>query len=143
MLTRIFFRNQESYNNEYIILEDLTGNYEKACILDLKMGTRMYKDSASPAKRESQDRKCRNSTSHKLGVRLCGSYWYNPRTGQTCKTDKYMGRTLNVLEFETAFLTFLSDGHKLRKTIMLELLRQIEELKISVASMETYRFYSR
>ena len=50
LYSHVLFRNQDCYNNEYIILEDLTKKFEKACILDLKMGTRMYKDSASQVK---------------------------------------------------------------------------------------------
>ena len=71
------FRNADDV--VYIILEDLTRNYEKPCILDLKMGTRMYGDNAAPPKIESQKRKSQQTTSLKSGVRMCGSLWYNPR----------------------------------------------------------------
>ena len=56
--------------SEYIVLENLTECYKKPCVLDLKMGTRMYGDFATETKRESQRRKCQKSTSAKLGVRF-------------------------------------------------------------------------
>ena len=54
----------------YIILEDLTQNYEKPCILDLKMGTRMYGDFAKPEKIASQRRKSQQSTSSRYALKI-------------------------------------------------------------------------
>ena len=47
----------------YVILENLTSNFEKPCIIDLKMGTRTYGDFATSEKKERQKMKCERSTS--------------------------------------------------------------------------------
>ena len=42
------------------------------CILDLKIGSRLHGDDATSKKVVSQTRKCQETTSSLLAVRLCG-----------------------------------------------------------------------
>lgn len=57
---------------EFIVLENLVSMYSYPCILDLKMGTRQYGDTASLAKKQSKMVKVVSTTSAKLGLRVGG-----------------------------------------------------------------------
>ena len=65
-------------------------------------------------------------------------------SGQTFKTDKYKGRGLDIAAFERELLCFFSDGTgKLRKCVISSLLRQLRQLRRTLASLESFRFYGR
>lgn len=57
---------------EYIVLENLTGNYHCPCVLDLKIGTRSYTDVMSPRKRQEHLERAASTTTSTLGLRFCG-----------------------------------------------------------------------
>ena len=86
-------------SEKYIVLENLTVGLKKACVLDLKMGTRMYSDFASQSKMESQKRKSLKTTSATLGVRFCGFQRYCNQRNIFERPDKYVGRDADELEF--------------------------------------------
>jgi hypothetical protein len=73
---------------KYILLQDLTGDYESPCILDIKIGTRQYADDDSPDKIARKIAKCKKTTSASLGMRICGMQVYqrlssNEKTTET------------------------------------------------------------
>ena len=97
-----------SDGEKYLVLENLTKGFIKPSILDLKMGTRMYSDFATETKMIHQRKKCSKTTSSNLGVRFCGSYKYNRAENVYEKTDKYVGRTSDILVFTSLLKDFFS-----------------------------------
>ncbi|KAF7487772.1 Inositol hexakisphosphate kinase 1 [Sarcoptes scabiei] len=64
--------NESMKEQKFILLENLTSNFEYPCIMDLKMGTRLHDDLASQTKIESHESKVNETTSGALGLRVTG-----------------------------------------------------------------------
>jgi len=134
--------SSKSSKLEYLVLENLTKDFQKPCVLDLKMGTRMYGDFASDAKRKSQRKKSKKSTSEILGVRFCGSQRFSFSKDSYEMFDKYVGRVADETELRNLVQKFFINGGVLRGDVIKDVLDKINKMKRSVLELDEYRFYS-
>ncbi|KAL9555762.1 hypothetical protein MBANPS3_002201 [Mucor bainieri] len=130
--------NEGNVVKQFILLEDLTDNIQCPCVLDLKMGNRHYGVFSNEVKMKSQTSKCINSTSHQLGVRICGMQVYKRDEKRFDFHDKYMGRLLDENGFKKNLVDYL-DG---RLNHIPVLLKKLNRLARIVRSLKGYRFYA-
>lgn len=128
--------------HQYLVLEDLTSRFQKPCVLDLKMGVRVYGDDASAEKRQRHIEKARETTSHVLGVRICGSQTYRVDTDSYVYRDKYYGRRLDAEQAWRMLCEFFHNGLRMRFEVVARLLESLRALRSGLERVFSYRFYS-
>ncbi|KAJ3096358.1 hypothetical protein HDU97_006005 [Phlyctochytrium planicorne] len=95
-----------------VLMEDVLHEMEAPCIADIKIGTRLYGDDASPEKIQRMKEQADVTTSGATGLRICGMKLYSHESGEFEEFGREYGRSLDARTLIDGFRLFFQRGLK-------------------------------
>ncbi|KAJ7195497.1 hypothetical protein GGX14DRAFT_676785 [Mycena pura] len=129
-----------------LVLENLAHVFAKPNILDIKLGTVLYDESAPPDKVARMIKTAETTTSLKTGMRLTGFQVYDNASGEAVITHKTYGKSLSADQLPEGIIRFFpvvgvdTPTQGLPATLLLqilELLREdVQDIRDTLAALE-------
>lgn len=140
----------------HLLLQDVTANFSKPCVMDLKMGAQSYEPDAIDEKRQREISKYPQQALY--GFRIVGMRIYDPQHPDADAKgfrlfEKGYGRSIETADqLEDAFRTFFSAGitpkddgepdERVRRRAISNLLVQLRPLRRWFEENMSFRFYA-
>jgi hypothetical protein len=122
-------------------LQDLTHTYRQPCVLDLKVGLCTAAEDASAEKRANMLAKDARTTTHTLGLRICGMRVFDAAAQTLVAADKPWGKSLTADTFQHGLARFFVHAPN-GATVIARFIERIDDLLAHMSSQTTFRFYS-
>ncbi|KAF5387088.1 hypothetical protein D9615_002052 [Tricholomella constricta] len=91
-------------------VDNISHPFLKPNILDVKLGTVLYDESASPEKVERMIQTAKNTTSFETGIRLTGFQVYDNITSEAVNTPKSYGKSIKPADLPDGIARFFPVG---------------------------------
>ncbi|KAI0268314.1 hypothetical protein BC834DRAFT_868835 [Gloeopeniophorella convolvens] len=91
---------------ESLVLENVAHRFRRPNILDVKLGTVLYDEDASPEKKERMQKAAEKSTSRQTGIRLTGFQVFENKSSQPTVVPKSYGYSINPAELPAGIARF-------------------------------------
>ncbi|XP_027201142.2 uncharacterized protein LOC113795153 isoform X1 [Dermatophagoides pteronyssinus] len=135
--------NESMKEQKFILLENLTSDFEYPCIMDLKMGTRLHDDLATQTKIQSHESKVNETTSRALGLRVTGIQIYDKELDKFICYNKYYGRKLTPETFRSTLKMFVSNENFYNHHRLLDkMIERLQKLRTIIVGLDSFRFYT-
>ncbi|OCB86569.1 SAICAR synthase-like protein [Sanghuangporus baumii] len=119
-----------------VVLENVSSSFTKPNIMDLKLGTVLYEESAPPEKRERMLATARETTSLETGLRLTGFQVYDHTSSTSIITPKSYGKSIKASDLPDGMRRFFPlslpsssssspEGQGLPKPLLLPIIRGV------------------
>lgn len=144
-ITPIYFGTRDSTmcTTHLLELQNTTADFSQPCILDIKLGTRLYDYDAKPEKVKRMITGAKVTTSGQTGVRLAGMRALKRDGGRERfeKMTQDTGRKLKVSDLVSAMKWFVHDGTTLRTDAVSSILREVRIIADDMRNVEDLCFY--
>jgi len=128
--------------DHYIILEDLTADMEKPCIMDIKMGTVTAGKDANFVKKHVVLKKDKETTSFQQGLRIVGARIYMKDTDTYRIIGRSDGYNITAEQLPAFISGFLYNGVDFHSCLLKFYISQLQKIQEWMNEQCKYRFYS-
>ncbi|PIC18143.1 hypothetical protein B9Z55_024144 [Caenorhabditis nigoni] len=140
-LTAKFHRMETMFvdgqDRQFMVLEDVTSDYTRPAMLDLKMGQVTYDPSASAAKIERETKKYPPQAA--IGFRICG-YRIHQSKEEVQMRDRSWGKSFDETNIQNGLAEYFS-ARADRKMVLREALDRLQRFKEFFESQESFKFF--
>ncbi|UMM31405.1 hypothetical protein L5515_012895 [Caenorhabditis briggsae] len=126
-------------DREFLVLEDVTSDYTRPAILDLKMGQVTYDPLASAAKIEKETIKYPPQAT--MGLRILG-YRIHQCNKEVEIRDKDWGKSFDETNIQNGLSEYFSARHADLKMVLQEALDRLQPFKEFFESQESFKFFA-
>jgi 1D-myo-inositol-tetrakisphosphate 5-kinase/inositol-polyphosphate multikinase len=128
---------------EFIVLENLTKPFNHPCVMDLKMGSRTYRDEMTNPDIAKRKVKSSSTTAMTSGFKISGLRVYQP-TSERYLIRKYIRRNRLItdedISFKKTLSLFLFDGVKYRLELVKQFLVKLQGLHDALDKCRQFDF---